>query len=357
MGKNTQGVAIIYIQKHLADAISKDWVNGMPGWEEEWKKSPDAELTPRNTDLEQELDSRRVVPVTGTERKLDRFGLPVRADLDSFVTRHILSLYKEATSLREVFKQAKKARGGGTKSNKIPLVQKLDPPVLWVICTQGCRHMAFGVIFQDLDIYTRTHKHWCCDWCHFHPENPGRNNQQVSRPEGNSAATSLHSDISHSILYPEPEPLITKKKKKTSTTAGRKENITPRHKANIRHRLEVLREFIWRQLPFPDTYPCIVVPDKVLGYVTAHLKTIESVDDLKRVMVSGGLNAQLSLLTDAMLQAMLKVIEGELSQKYPDVPILPKPPVPVTQPQSATNCNSCCLFQLNHSFRIADTTL
>jgi hypothetical protein len=107
----------------------------------------------------------------------------------------------------------------------------------------------------------------------------------------------------------------------------------------------MIREMLWKQLPFPDTYLCIVVSDKILAYVTSNLKKIESVHHLKQVMVSGGLNTQLSLLNGDMLQAMFKVIENELSITYPPVPILSKPPVRAqsamnvtqTQPQSAMN--------------------
>jgi hypothetical protein len=60
-GKDTQGIAIILIQKQTCQFFSKDWVDGRSRWEEAWKHSSEIAVTPRNSDLEQHLHGHHVM--------------------------------------------------------------------------------------------------------------------------------------------------------------------------------------------------------------------------------------------------------------------------------------------------------
>jgi hypothetical protein len=103
------------------------------------------------------------------ERDIRRFGLPVRVDNE-------FQLPSQKACSFPLPRCDELARGIPTSQERDsgelaePSPKKLDPPVLWFICRQGCQHTVFGMIFQDLDIFKRSHRHWCCDWCSIHSD-------------------------------------------------------------------------------------------------------------------------------------------------------------------------------------------
>ena len=135
-GKDVEGIAIIYVQKSLLDSIGKkNWVETMAEWQDVWKDDPETQVDSAVYDLEQKLEGLCMVLVS-KERDIRRFGLPVRVDTEFQVKKHVLSLYRDLTSLHEAFRQAKRETQGN-RQNPVPMAKKLDPPVLWFICTQG----------------------------------------------------------------------------------------------------------------------------------------------------------------------------------------------------------------------------
>lgn len=323
-GKDVEGIAVIYVQKSIIDSIDKkNWAEKMGEWQDVWRDDPETQIDSAVYDLEQDMEGLCVIPVS-KERDIRRFGLPVRVDTESRVKKHVLSLYRDATSLREAFRQTRKEIRGN-RQNPVPMIKKLDPPVLWFICTQGCRHMVFGMIFQDLDIFKRSHHHWCCDWCSFH-----------SDEHDPKTHTTAGISVGHSMLNPNPstKPIATK----TDVLAAgvRPEKITLRHIGLIRWRLIKLREAIWKSLSYPDTDPDIIFMDKVLEYVMSNLKKIVVPENVVDVLVKGGVSPQLSLLSEMHIIQIYLTIDDALTKKTPDIPILPCPPV-----VNGISCSSC----------------
>jgi hypothetical protein len=185
--------------------------------------------------------------------------------------------------------------------------------------------MVFGMIFQDLDIFKRSHRHWCCDWCSF-------NSDEHDPKKHTTAGIS----VGHSILNlnPSSKPIATK----TDVAAAeiRPEKITLRHIGLIRWRLIKLREAIWKSLSYPDTDADIVFTDKVLEHVVSNLKKIVAPEDVVNVLVKAGVSPQLSLLLEMHIVQMYLIIDGVLKEKVPDIPILPRPPV-----VNGITCSSC----------------
>jgi superfamily II DNA/RNA helicase len=314
-GKDVEGIAVVYIQKSLLDSIAKkNWAETMTEWQNVWKDDHETLVDLAVYDIEQTMEGLCVVPVS-KERDIRRFGLPVRVDTEFKVKKHILSLYSEAASLREAFRQAKREIRGN-RQNQVSMAKKLDPPVLWFICTQGCRHMVFGMIFQDIDVLMRSHRHWCCDWCSFHSDEHDLKKH-----------TTAGISVDLSMLNPNPpsKPVATK----TDSPAAkvRAEKITLRHIGLIRWRLIKLREAIWKTLPYPDTDPDIVFTDKVLEHVMSNLNRIVSPEDVVNVMVKAGVSPQLSLLSEMHIIQIYLTIDSALLNKVPDIPIAPRPPV------------------------------
>lgn len=300
----------------------------MTEWQDVWKDDLETQVDSAVYDLEQKMEGLCVIPIS-KERDIRRFGLPMRVDTEFQVKKHVFSLYRDATSLCEAFRQARRETRG-SRQNPVSMAKKIDPPVLWFICTQGCRHMIFGMIFQDLDIFKRSHRHWCCDWCSFH-----------SDEHDTKKHTTAGISVGHSMLNPNPssKPIATK----TNVPAAevRTEKITPRHIGLIRWRLIKLREAIWKSLPYPDTDPDIVFTDKVLEYVMSNLKKIVVPENVVNVLVKADVSPQLSLLSEMHIIQIYLTIDGALTEKASDIPILPRPPA-----VNGISCSSCLLMQM-----------
>ena len=307
------GVVVIYVGKSLVDSIAKDWVGTIVAWEKAWITDSGTSTEHPSEDSESEYDDIRLVPVS-KERDIRKFGLPVRIDTQSKVRTHLHSLYREINSLREAHRQAR-SQVRGTRQNPIPMAKKLDPSVLWFICTQGCRHMVLGIVFEDVNIFERSHTSWCCDWCSFHSEKDDPTNEDITA--GISVAVSILNPNSPS-----------KPKSNPSNGPGinlRPETITRRQIQVIRLRLMKLRDAIWNTLSYPDTEPCIVFTDKALESIISNIKKAVEPQDLVNMLEDAGVSPQLSLLSEANIFQMHYIIEFTIHENVPPVPILPKP--------------------------------
>ena len=266
---------------------------------------------------EEEHTGLGVVPL-GLQLNIQKFGLPVSYDTAQEVSVHLRTLYRDVKSLREVFRETKKAMQG-TKEIPVPMAKKLDPPVLWFICTTGCRHMVLGSVFQDTNLFQRTHRGWCCDTCVY------------------SAGTEHLSDLTvHgispriSILNREPQPPAKRQtKNKVASMPDRYPKPAPRIEHLLRIRLRQVRSNIWEHFRLPGTDPCIVLPDEILEKMLGSICKIGTPDDLGKVLLMAGVDHQLSLLEDAHINAMLTVIKHTMLETLPPVHILPRPRAPV----------------------------
>ena len=111
-----------------------------------------------------------VVPVS-KERDIRRFGLPVRVDTEFQLPSQKacsfpLPRYDElargipTSQERDSGKPAEPSTHGKEIGSSRPLVHlhaRMSTSV-------------FGMIFQDPDIFKRSHRHWCCDWCSIYSD-------------------------------------------------------------------------------------------------------------------------------------------------------------------------------------------
>jgi hypothetical protein len=217
----------------------------------------------------------------------------------------------------------------GTKQTPLPMVKKLDPPVLWVLCMVRCRHMVLGAIFQDTNLWQRTHRDWCCDTC-FHA---GRFH---SRPAERDPT--LHElSPSTSIENPEPRQLAKRPIKKSADSLPHKNpKPSPRVEKLLQDRLTQVRYNIWSHLAIPGTVPCIVFTDQILAKIVAGAHKIGKPDDLGRLLLMAGVDIQLSLLEDDHINAMCMVIQYTLAHTPPRMISLPIENCPAI-PKSSTS--------------------
>ena len=313
-----EGIAVIYVQRAVFESISKNWREELKSWEEAWEDCDESDHGGAGNigrdgameELEEELEDLCVVPVS-KNRQLKRFGLPVRQDNEPKTRKHLLSLYQEAKSLREAFQQARR-EPRGTRKSPVPMSNKLDPPLLWVLCTQGCRHMVLGFIFKDPTVYERTHRYWCCDWCAWSSGTDCEEIQTAGIP------------VIISILNPNPPARILVDKASARPGTVRTDAITPQRIGLVRFRLQSLRKQIWKGSDFPDIDETHILSDKALDRLAKNVKQISSRKSLFVELEKAGVRVQYSLLTNAHLEQIWTVINLACAERIPFVPILPK---------------------------------
>jgi superfamily II DNA/RNA helicase len=141
-GAGRMSTSVIFVRKSILESVPQDWKEG-------WK--------------EQEIDSGRQIPENeiprvSRRRPLERFGLPVTLETASLIDKHVGQLYLEARSLKEAYRIARD-ESKGTKTERLTMAEKIDPSVLWVVATLGCRHRVFRIIFQEPQATLMTDAH------------------------------------------------------------------------------------------------------------------------------------------------------------------------------------------------------
>ena len=291
-----EGIGIVYVAKSIF-ATSKD--SGELNWERAWN-DPNLLVEP-GTDDEDEEGNPRAIPVS-KERQLVRFGIPVRQDTKDKIKVHVRQLYREAKSLKEAHLEALRERRGKV-TNKVNMAKKIDPAVLWFVCTEGCRHSIFGSLYNDPKLWDRSHRHWCCDNCVV---KEGSDLSKITTA-GFSAARSISNPAKITLenaIFVRPQPRVP-----TWDCV-----ITPERTERVRLRLTLARDYIWQELNLLDTMPAVVLSDKALSEVVKHVNRITSVEYLKLELEKAGLLIQSSLLSEEYLGILFFAIEGAVKE-------------------------------------------
>jgi hypothetical protein len=293
------GSAIIYVDKKVLESVSPDWHSA-------WNAP-----TPRSVPVLSD-DDLRVIPVS-KHRDLPKFALPVQADTLDKVNIHVSNLYIAAKSLKEAHSQAKRA-GTGTNDDKCSAAEKLDPSVLWVISTTGCRLRVFLSIFRDTNTMTDAHISWCCDSCALRD---GVNGITVS-------AAGLPLQASISFLRPASHSgkiLLIGKAKHLASDRLHEEKRTP----ICAERRDALRRmlFKWRQMAFrtfelPSATPArFILPDTVIESIVKRIGRIVTIEQLRRELNAIQFNLASSVLQDHHVSFLLHCINESLVRTLP----------------------------------------
>jgi hypothetical protein len=282
------GDAIIYVNKSVLEAVSQDW-------QEAWCADSPSDWS----DDDEAEDNPRIIPVS-KKRQLERFSLPVeegtRDQIDNFL-RHI---YTEVKNVREAHRLVKK-ENRGTKKNKLMAAQKIDPAVLWVLCTAGCRLKAILSVFKDSQVWVTDHKAWCCDHC---AHRDGRTPDAVLETSISYLRTNSESNkiilLSKIISVPDPQQYYELSRPP----------ICDERLEVLKKRLYKLRIELWKTYNLPSSsLQSIVLPDEAIDRIVKDIKRIQTVTQLKRALQAVRFDIDSSLLSDHHLTFIVSFIE------------------------------------------------
>lgn len=298
------GNGYIFVKKTLLEAVTQNW-------ESAWCPTEVAHESPESSETMEDVDPFRVVPVTN--RCLPQFGLPVTEQTSQYVNTHLRGLYRSELDAKAAHREAKKA-GVGTQVSPLTMAQKIDPAVLWVIATTGCRHKAILEVFRDPDRKKTDHISWCCDVCAYRNNVDGQ--QMRSRyPLSRSVSYIRTNTGSDKIILignvrnpPVPNPAL---------TVQRPQQIGPAHKEYVE---KIINKWRVRMLEFRSLsrgiIPSVVLPDKVVLHLAANIKRITNEPQLLKALETQRYDIECAIVTRKELRALLHLIDKALQQRF-----------------------------------------
>lgn len=301
------GQAIIYVHKAILEAVRNDWKAG-------WETKETSEWV--DIDSDDDDDSPKVIPISKM-RRLERFGIPVTEETRSKVSQFIRNIYIEAKSVKEAHRIAKREIKGSTKA-KLTAAQKVDPAVLWVLCTVGCRHRAILSIYKDEMIFSDTHQSWCCDRCAKRLLNQPQNLSDMLKDQLHEDAELLDSTVAFLRTDPKSNKIILISNKDIITqTAERFEMprlpICKERRDELRRRLYIIRDRWWQLLDLPSlTIPHMILPDSVIESIIRAIRRINSPYSLEKELQTADFDVGSSLMPRHLVPLLYKLMDDIL---------------------------------------------
>jgi hypothetical protein len=295
-----EAVGVIYVKRAVLSDVP------LTAWEDAWNENDPPDEEPDDWDVD--ADGLRVIPVS-KQRNLELFGLPVREDTIAYVSSHVRQLYSEAKTFHDAIDQAK-SEIKGSNQKRVPMAKKLDPAVLWLLATQGCRHRVFSVMFDDPDVFEARHRYWCCDNCAV----------ASGLVLSDIKVAGISPNISFACTEPPSDP-APPAVPPADPTPTRLETIGPERIRILRQRLLLGREFECKQLQIPDILPEMIFSDDVVQKVCSQVRYIVDENALRTVLKSAGLRLKFSLLSDSAVSRIIRIINFVMS-----MPIAARPP-------------------------------
>jgi len=309
------GKAIFFVPKAILEAVPEHWQTGWdtaePGDPSEWADDVGSD--------DDDDDSPNVIPVSKM-RRLDRFGLPVTEDTRSKVSDFIRNIYSEAKNLKDAARFAKHEIKG-TRKAKLTAAQKVDPAVLWVLCTVGCRRRAMLSIYKDENTFSDNHRSWCCDRCAkqlmsrlgFLP-NQLRQHLTSDRRLLETSAAFLGTDPkSHKIILLENKDIINQQ---ASIFELSRLPVNGVRKIKLKKRLEAVRESILLRIGVSSLItPEMVMPDAVIEHILKAIRKINSPKSLEQSFRAAHFDLDCSLIPGgtASIPSLYNFINNALS--------------------------------------------
>jgi hypothetical protein len=211
-------------------------------------------------------------------------------------------------------REAKKARIG-TMQARLSAAEKIDPAVLWIITTTGCRHAALLAVFQDPDRWRTagTHTSWCCDVCAFRNAVDPKEARCGTPLEATAAYLRANRNTNKIILL-DKLIQVSHLSQHPQLGATRPDQITRERKEYLekvvyrwrRHQLKAL------ELP-PSILPCMILPDRVVLSLCTNLKRIANEQQLWRALEQLHYDVDSSMLARKDFRRLLTLMGLALS--------------------------------------------
>jgi len=224
-----------------------------------------------------------VIPVS-KNRQLERFGIPVTDQTRTKVREFVKTIYTEAKTLKEASRIAKQELKG-TRKARLTAAQKVDPAVLWVLCTRGCRRKALLSIYKDDNAFSDYHRSWCCDRCAKRLLNEPEGLEDHLKQELEADRSLLATSATFLTSDPDTNKIVLLGanivNQESSIFEAPRPPVSRVRRSLLKKRLLIARQNIQRlTLTSPLVIPEMILPDSVVDNIVQAIRQITSPDAL-----------------------------------------------------------------------------
>ena len=297
-GPDTQGVAVVFAAKRLLNTATSDWEKAWENFEETNSIADDG-----LTHADNYTTDTNALPL-----QLKMLSLPVLQDTLVKVANWKNNLYQQAATEGDA--HAKTQHKLGDHGMKYPRIrretsEKIDPGLLWFLCTVGCRHRCILSYMDYPDVFDdSTQKSWCCDNCVI---NKGLPLAEIATA-GCSPATSARNIITNPVNIKRQPP-------RAPLRPPRVEEWAP----HVRRNVYAWRTMLWEKLvnrsiisgALPDD---LILPTPAVNAIVKNLRRIQCESTLRTVLKQARFDVSTSLMRAKDLTELFGVIEFTLSQ-------------------------------------------
>jgi hypothetical protein len=275
--QNTQGIAIIYVSYDLIKSANKTWVDA-------WDSDVARALLNGDTTT---FGSTSLNPL---------LALPVTPETETKVSALKQYLWRQAELAAEAVRKSKGTAGPHS-------TPRLDQPLMWFICTVGCRHRCLmEYLGYDDDVYDTTQRSWCCDNCAI-----ANGNSDLTTAGFRPKSTIRLQDASNKPRSAQP---------RAKRLPGHVEECKDRVERDVKAWREILFDkLVSRNRIYKDTPLEAVISTKTLDAILKSIRKIQSLEALKEVLHSSGFRCKESLLRAKDVEELYTVVSNVLNDQ------------------------------------------
>jgi superfamily II DNA helicase RecQ len=304
-----RGIAVIYVAEHIMKSLPREC-------DDISKLFPqDTSQAGGNEGIRDE--EMRVAMPQLKAGQMERLLLAVEETNANQVRTLLRELYDITNDILEANRAAQTAEKRALTGSSI---KHIDPGVLWVIATQGCRWRVLLSIFGNTNLFASSHTSWRCDNClHKSAMDPGHELHGIALKQ--STAYICNSGT-----------LAIKKAKRSNEPTVKNRDV-----AHCVERAEDLRKVLrkWRRVVFDHMelpkwiLPCVVLSDNIIEHLVKNAARIVTISrlrtELERAQVTPTRKAKFnigsSLLTDVYVNSLFQYIDNTLEATPPTEPV------------------------------------
>lgn len=318
---NRTGIGVIYVKQSILSALAQGRSSETAN--ESGSEYAESILEEDYSDSDSEETLKSLIPKL-SKRDLTKFYIPITVENMTAAYGAVQHMFEDAKNLRHAERLAHLAsKEKGNTNDKLPGVYKVDPGVLWMIATSGCRWRPALMLYEDDEVLSDDHSGWCCDNC-------------ASAKGLNPSTTAIHHiSLSTSINFPQQRrvgPTMLEKDAELDAASflrgkglrviqwrpDRPKQLCDARQTELLGAILRWRSGVFDYLKLPSSMgPSIILPDKVIGELVSHVSTITTPETLYQRLMKSKVRVNSSLLNQMILSALFGAMERVMVPEEP----------------------------------------
>ena len=326
------GNAVIYVKPSLLSSLPRETTADD---DPKGRISPNPSPTPQSLEdaLEEEYSDddgeetlKGLIPKL-SKRDLTKFRVPVTEGNIVEVYGVVQDMFVDAKNLRHAVRLAHPtSKEKGSMKDRMAGVYSIDPGILWMIATTGCRWRPSLMLYEDEEILFEDNSGWCCDNCasaagiDIRADIPGG---ALDGPDKVRNSSEKDPDADAALFFG------TRGLRVIQWIPDRPPELCKARRGTLLNAIVRWRDGVYQYLGLPTSIsPSVVLPDKIVGDLVNNVSGITSKESLYQRLIKGRVRINSTCITPIILSALFKVIdEAMLPDEPPCFVCVPEGPI------------------------------